>query len=52
MKLTTRCTSCGIDMYMNTWHSTRSELQMKKGDHIEFNCKHCGKLINQSTLMI
>ena len=46
MKLVTRCTSCGIDMNMNTWHSTRSELQMKKGDHLDFNCKHCGT--NQS----
>ena len=44
MKLITRCDSCGQDMKMNTLFSTRSELQMEKGDHFDINCQNCGSI--------
>ena len=44
MKLTTRCDSCGQDMKMNTLVSTRSELQMEKGDYFDINCQNCGSI--------
>ena len=42
MKLITRCDSCGQDMNINTLASTRSELQMEKGDYFDVNCQNCG----------
>ena len=42
MNLVTHCASCKKDIKVKSSATTRSELQMEKGDEITVNCQYCG----------
>lgn len=44
MALYTDCPSCRKSFRLPYKASTRSRLQMKEGDELRINCKHCGHL--------